>query len=60
MHFYDQVKLLICFLEKNKGRMGRETKKRKGRRRIERKEEREAGELDRDSISSVVVSQDNQ
>lgn len=40
--------------------MGRETKKRKGRRRIERKEEREAGELDHDSISSVVVSQDNQ
>lgn len=46
----------IIFVEKNKRRMGGETKKGEGGRRSERKEEREAGDVESNKISSNLSS----
>lgn len=50
------VETKIIFVEKNKRRMGGETKKGKGGRRSERKEEREAGDGESNKISSNLSS----
>lgn len=46
----------MIFVEKNKRRMGGETKKGEGGRRSERKEEREAGDGESNKISSNLSS----
>lgn len=50
------VETKIIFVEKNKRRMGGETKKGEGGRRSERKEEREAGDVESNKISSNLSS----
>lgn len=50
------VEIKIIFVEKNKRRMGGETKKGEGGRRSERKEEREAGDGESNKISSNLSS----
>lgn len=50
------VETKIIFVEKNKRRMGGETKKGEGGRRSERKEEREAGDGESNKISSNLSS----